>query len=143
MDIAVVYEQGDFTQNEVLFTDPTVWATSIVHETHLRAPLPVAVYSHRGWCVPAALATLEGVHDFRICYVSDTCGGLFPAMQSGLAIAPLARSSIPPNCRELTVADGFPVIDHSNVVLRFGRRPLSEAARSMADAIRDAFNPMR
>lgn len=140
LDLAVVYEQGDFTTSEVLRTDPTVWVTSDLHETHLRSPLPVAMYSGVGWARTLALALLDQIDkDYRIAYVSDTSSGLVAAVQAGLGIAPLARAGIPPNCRELTLADGFAVIDHSNVTLRINGRKNDQAISGMANAIREAF----
>ncbi|MCY1295977.1 hypothetical protein D9M70_453430 [compost metagenome] len=74
-------------------------------------------------------------------YVSRTSGGLMAAVVSGLAIAPLARSSIPAGCRELTADDGYEVIDHSNVVLRVSKagNGKDRIVEAMADAIRRAF----
>ena len=144
LDLAVVYEQGDYTTSEVLRTDPTVWVTSDIHETHLRSPLPVAMYSGVGWARTLSLALLDSLErDHRIAYVSDTSSGLVAAVQAGLGIAPLARAGIPPNCRELTLADGFSVIDHSNVTLRLNNRKGDDAITGMASAIREAFHSER
>ena len=60
-------------------------------------------------------------------------------MTSGLAVAPLSRSSIPAGCRELTAAEGYDVIDFSNVVLRTASKGPNRIIDSMSDAIRDAF----
>lgn len=140
LDLAVVYEQGDFTTSEVLRTDPTVWVTSDIHETHLRSPLPVAMYSGTGWAKTLSLSVLDNLgKDYRIAYVSDTSNGLMAAVQAGLGIAPLARVGIPLNCRELTVADGYDVVDHSNVTLRLNNRKHDPAITGMANAIREAF----
>ncbi|MDB5522448.1 MAG: LysR family transcriptional regulator [Rhizobium sp.] len=143
LDLAVVYEQGDYTTSEILRTDPTVWVTSDIHETHLRSPLPVAMYSGVGWARTRALALLDDLgRGYRIAYVSDTSNGLMAAVQAGLGIAPLARAGIPPQCRELTLADGFAVVDHSNVTLRVNNRKGDDAITGMASAIREAFQSM-
>ena len=121
-------------------TDPTVWATSLLHETHRRSPLPVAMYATESWFSSTALKGLEQINaNYRIAYVSDNPTGLGAAVTSGLAIAPLSRSCIPEGCRELTVADGYPAIDHSNVVMVIGARGHDRVVQGMADAIRDAF----
>ena len=124
LDIAVVFEPGGRTRSEVLMVNPTVWATSEQHGTHLRQPLPIATYTYAegGWCDDLALRSLTTRNiENRVAYVSRTSGGLIAAVVSGLAIAPLSRSTIPPGCRELTEADGFGIIDMSNVVLRTRR----------------------
>lgn len=61
------------------------------------------------------------------------------AVQSGLAIAPVSRSNIPSECRELTVAEGFDTIDSSNVVLHRNRGSKGSSVDGMADVIREAF----
>jgi len=140
LDLAVAYEQGDYTTGDVLRTDPTVWVTSDLHETHLRSPLPVAMYSGVGWCKTEALATLKDLEGgYRIAYISDTSNGLLAAVQAGLGVAPLSRSTIPAHCRELTLEDGFALIDQSNVTLRVNNRMGDPAVTGMASAIREAF----
>lgn len=140
LDIAVVFEWERSPQGEVLMVDPTVWATSEVYRMHEQSPVPVALYLSAGWCTNFAIRSLESRgHAYRVVYRSDTCGGLNLAVSSGLAIAPLSRSSIPVGCRELTAADGFGDIDSSNVVMYLRRNATGEAVAAMADAIREAF----
>jgi DNA-binding transcriptional LysR family regulator len=141
LDLAVVFEWQDYSEGEVLMRDPTVWVTSTLHSAHEETPLPVALYSRAGWCKDFAIKSLEqsGLA-YRIAYTSDTTGGLKLAVASGLAVAPLSRSNIPADCRELTTADGFGDIDSSNVVLHRAASARSEAINGMADAIREAFS---
>ncbi|OJT98042.1 MAG: LysR family transcriptional regulator [Rhizobium sp. 63-7] len=140
LDIAVVFEQASNTHHEVLMTDPTVWVTSTIHETHRRSPVPVAMFAATGWFRSSAMSGLDDrTEPYRIAYVSDNHTGLAAAATSGLAIAPLSRSGIPEACRELTVADGYPIIDFSNVVLLVGARGSDGVVDGMANAIRDAF----
>jgi DNA-binding transcriptional LysR family regulator len=120
--------------------DPTVWATADVYRVHEQSPVPVALYESAGWCTESAIRSLESRgHAYRVAYRSDTGSGLKLAVSSGLAIAPLTRSNIPADCRELTVADGFGDIDSSNVVMYLRRNATGEAVTAMADAIREAF----
>ncbi|WP_292125207.1 LysR substrate-binding domain-containing protein, partial [Mesorhizobium sp.] len=118
LDLAVVFEWEGFSGGDVLMHDPTVWVTSTLHHMHEERPVPIALYSRNGWCRDFAIKSLQqrGL-DYRVAYTSDTNGGLTLAVTSGLAIAPISRSNIPPDCRELTAADGFGDIDSSNVVL--------------------------
>lgn len=140
LDIAVVFEWERSPRGEVLMVDPTVWATSEVYRMHEQSPVPVALSLCAGWCTSFATRSLESRgHAYRIVYRSDTAGGLNLAVSSGLAIAPLSRSSIPADCRELTAADGFGDIDSSNVVMYLRRNGTGGAVAAMADAIREAF----
>lgn len=140
LDLAVVFEWRRFSGAEVLKADPTVWVTSILHHMHEETPLPIAIYENSAWCREFAIRSIEqrGL-DFRVAYTSQNSGGLKLAVASGLAIAPLSRSNIPADCRELGVADGFGDIDDSRVVLHTNPNTSSETIDGMAAAIREAF----
>jgi len=144
LDLAVVFEWQFPSGAEVLMNDPTVWVTSIHHNLHLERPLPVAMYTRHGWSREYALRSLEqrGI-DYRFAYTSDTTNGLSLAVTAGLALAPMARSNIPLECRELTQAEGFGPIDTTRVVMHRNPRANSEAVDAMADAIREAFHQRR
>lgn len=143
LDIAIVFEWQDFSDGEILLTDPTVWVTSDLHRMHEQVPVPIALYGSSGWCRDFALRSLDrrGI-DYRIAYSSDTNGGLQLAVASGLAIAPISRSNIAPGCRALTAADGFGDIDASHVVMHRHPGATGAAVGGMADAIREAFAAM-
>lgn len=144
LDLAVVFEWQSPSGAEVLMHDPTVWVTSNHHRMHEERPLPVAVYSREGWSREYVLGSLErrGI-DYRFAYMSDTTSGLALAVTAGLAVAPMSRSNIPADCRELTEADGFAQINTTRVVLHRNPRANSEAVDVMADAIREAFHQRR
>lgn len=139
VDLAIIYEQCEHTHHEILRTDAIVWVTSIMHQTHLRSPVPVGMYSVETWDRALAMEALEErriLH--RYCYYAEGYVGLLAAVQAGIAIAPLSRSCIPLDCRELTEAEGFSIVDESNVVLCCAAKA-NAAAASMAAAIRESF----
>lgn len=142
LDLAVVFEWQDFSDGEILMTDPTVWVTSESHALHEERPVPIALYRNSGWCTDFAIRSLDQRRlPHRVAYRSSTNGGLKMAVLSGLAIAPISRSNIPAGCRELTPEDGFGAIDASNLVLHVNPRSRGEAVEAMARAIREAFAP--
>jgi DNA-binding transcriptional LysR family regulator len=127
----------------LLAVDPTVWAGSIAHNRHLERPVPIAVYWRSSWCREFALRSLERhTIPYRIAYTCDTSGGLCSAVTSGLAVAPVSRSNIPAGARELTMADGFPQIDSSRVVLKRNPRRGGPAIEGMTEMIRKSFRPL-
>ncbi|HEV7248472.1 MAG TPA: LysR substrate-binding domain-containing protein [Shinella sp.] len=143
IDLAVIFDWCEGTSGEILAIDPTVWVASVAHKRHLERPVPVAVYWQSNWCRDFALRSLEQhTIPYRIAYTCDTRGGLCSAVASGLAIAPLSRSNIPPGARELTGADGFPSIDSSRVVLKRNPRRGGPAIDGMADMLRKSFGPV-
>lgn len=140
LDLAVVFDARPTPEGEVMMTDPTVWVTSDLHGVHTRLPVPVALYTQPSWCMDLAIQSLQRRRiPYRVAYTSSTSSGLKIAVSSGLAVAPISRSNIPADCRELTAADGFGEIDASRVVMHRGRRATGAAVDSMAAAIRDAF----
>lgn len=143
LDLAIVFDWHGRQSGEVLCVDPTVWTTSRAHELHLIRPVPIAVYRNSLWYRDFAIRSLEQhAIPHRIAFSCDTCGGLRTAVSAGLAIAPLARSNIPPECRELTGEDGFPPVDSSRVVLKLNPRRSSAAIVGLAEMVRTAFQPM-
>ncbi|MBP1852543.1 LysR family transcriptional regulator [Rhizobium halophytocola] len=142
IDLAVVFDVNG-SSGEVLAIDPTVWVSSVAHDCHLRDPVPIGIYWNSSWCRDFAIRSLQnhGVN-YRISYTCDTTGGLKGAAAAGLAVVPLARSTIPADCRELTAAEGFPPIDASRVVLRRNRERSSPAVEELASMLRDAFSPL-
>lgn len=143
IDIAVVFDSSHTVGGEVLCIDPTVWVTSIAHSLHVQRPVPIGLYFRSDWCRDFALRSLDQLGiPRRTAFECDTSGSLRVAARAGLAISPLSRSTIPPGCRELTEADGFPVIDRSRVVLRRNPRGTSPAIDGLVDTLRDAFRPL-
>lgn len=143
LDLAVIFEWDGGISGELLAIDPTVWVASAAHNLHLERPVPVAFYRRSVWCREFAQRSLERhAVPYRVSYTSDTSGGLRSAVESGLAIAPLARSNIPPGARELTSGEGFPLVDSSRVVLKRNPRRGGPAIDSMANLIRKSFAPL-
>lgn len=143
IDIAVIYDWAYDQEGEVIGVDPTVWATSIHHEQHLRDPVPVAVYFKSDWSRDYAEVSLnrQGIN-WRPAWTCDMAGGFRVAAQNGMAIAPLSRSTLPSGCRELTIEDGYSIIDNARVVLRRNPRGSSPALDGMAVLLREAFAPL-
>ncbi|MFA1624168.1 LysR substrate-binding domain-containing protein [Rhizobium mongolense] len=143
LDLAVVFDWSNQINGEVLCIDPTVWVTSLVHRLHDADPLPIAIYRNSTWCRDFALRSLEQHgRRYRIAFIADTSSGLKNAVAAGLAVTTLSRSNIPPGCRELTSADGFPLVDSSRVVLRRSRHHSTAAIQELAERVREAFQPM-
>jgi DNA-binding transcriptional LysR family regulator len=143
LDLGIIYDWSYVEDGEILCIDPTVWVTSVAHAQHLRRPVPVARYFRSDWCRDFADASLnrQGIA-WREAWACDMSGGLRVAVINGMAIAALSRSTIPPGCRELTTADGFPIVDSARVVLRLNPRGISPAVEGMASLLREAFAPL-
>jgi len=144
IDLGVIYDWAYVQEGEVLCIDPTVWVTSVTHGQHLRRPVPVAAYFRSEWSRDYVELSLNRLGiDWRTAWSCDMAGGFRVAVMNGAAIAPLSRSTIPADCRELTTEDGFPIVDNARVVLRRNPRGTSPAVEGMAVLLREAFAPLR
>ena len=140
LDLVVVHEDEPKIGGEILLHDPVVWVTSEKHFQHECDPIPVAVCEHGCWWRDWAIASLEQYgKDYRVAYLSSSSFGLQAAVASGIAIAIIARSQVPPDCRELTLEEGFPHLHGTNLVLRKRAQETCSTTESMAQAIREAF----
>jgi len=143
IDLAVIYDSSHTSGDEVLCIDPTVWVTSVTHGQHRQVPVPVGIYFRSDWCRDFALRSLDQQSiPWRAAFECDTSASLRIAAQAGLAITPISRSTIPPGCRELTAADGFPIVDRARVVLRRNPSGTSAAIEGLAEMLREAFRPL-
>ncbi len=140
LDIAVVVCDPGDERGEILFYDPTVWATSKRNLAHEENPLPLAVFEKgclwRDW----ALKAMDQIdRSYRIAYSSASVAGIQAAVSSGLAVALLGQSTLPVGARSLTQSEGFPRLTGANITLQQRVGLQSEAAEFMALAIVNAF----
>lgn len=142
LDIAVYDAGAAAARSEVLFEEPVEWAASPRHRVWSRDPLPVALFDRACWWRDAALVWLERAgRPYRIVYSSESVGGIHAALNAGIAVGVLARSSIGEKLVRLGPQDGFadPLPD-ATLVLRVAKSATSDpTVAAMADALRAAF----
>lgn len=97
---------------EVLRRERVVWVTSPHHVPWQDATLPVALFAP-GCTVRAKVLNALGQVDrpYRCTYASSSLLGLVAVVQAGMAVAGLARCSVPPTLRVIGEEEGLPVID--------------------------------
>ena len=140
LDLVVVHEEAGRIGGEVLLNDPVVWVTSDKHFQHECVPMPVALCDRGCWWREWAIASLDQRQkDYRIAYVSGSTFGIQAAVSSGIAVAVLAQSQVPPDCRVLTPEEGFQYLHGTNMVLRQRVQSKCSTKTGMAQAIREAF----
>lgn len=140
LDLVVVHEEAVRTGGEMLLHDPVVWVTSNEHFQHECDPMPVAVAERGCWWREWALTGLDQhQRNYRIAFVSDSTSGIQAAVSSGIATGVLAKSDIPPDCRALSMEEGFPQLQGTNIVLRTRVQDPCSTKEGMAQAVREAF----
>lgn len=140
LDLIVIHEEAAKVGGEMLLHDPVVWVTSDKHFQHECDPTPIAVAERGCWWREWALTGLDQhQRNYRIAFVSDSTSGIQAAVSSGIAIGVLATSDIPPDCRALTLVEGFPELQGTNIVLRKRAQDTCSTKKGMAQAVREAF----
>ena len=139
LDLAVLAIDSGQPGGEVIAYDPTVWVTSKRHQIETFDPLPVAMYDQDCWWRDWALRALDAQGQrYRIAYTSRSVAGVQAAVRSGLAVAVLARSTMPTNSRVLGTSEGFSELPGSSIVLRRGAQQ-GRIVDTMVDALRKVF----
>ena len=140
LDLAVLSIDSGRVTGETLAHDPTVWVTSTRHGADRGEPLPVAMYAQDCWWRGWALTALDARgRQYRVAYTSRSVAGIQAAVVAGLAVAVLAKSTMPAHSRMLGADEGYTELPGSAIVLRRAAGPGEQAAEGMAQALRDAF----
>ena len=140
LDLAVYEVEVPSTGEELLFEDPTCWATSAVRDFSSVNPLPVALFDHACWWRDAALRVLEQMNrPYRVVYSSQSVAGVIAAVEAGVAVGLLGRSSLNERLRVLGEVDGFGPAPVSKLVLGISNKARSESVEAMISAIRTEF----
>ncbi|MGD9209946.1 MAG: LysR substrate-binding domain-containing protein, partial [Desulfobacteraceae bacterium] len=123
LDLAVLNTGEVAQRGQMIYREQVVWITSDQHLVHEQDPVPLALYYedcvYREW----AVKSLQGINrNYRIAYTSPGIAGILAAVKGGLAVAPIARSSIPAGVRILGPADGFPLLPSAIITLCKARK---------------------
>jgi len=140
LDLAVYEVETPAPFEEVVFEDPTCWVRSPHLDLAQQDPLPVALFDQACWWREAAIASLEARgRPYRIVFSSQSVAGVTAAVDSGIAIGLLGRSSVGPGMKLLGETEGFGRTPVSHLVIGRSRDADTELAATMSAAIRDAF----
>ena len=111
VDLAIVTRLPDHSC-ETHRREPLVWVASRDRVAWDADPLPVALFE--AGCGPAHAHVVEALNAadraFRVAYSSASLAGLVAIVEAGLAVAGLARCSVPPSLRIVGEREGLPHI---------------------------------
>jgi DNA-binding transcriptional LysR family regulator len=135
IDLACLTQVRGIT-GELIRREPIVWTGSSKRKVWEERPLPVAVFAHGSTARDHAIRALQRDNiKFRMSYESPSFLGLISMVDAGLAVAPLARCSIPDHLVQLSESDGLPALSDLDVVLarsaRSGRPPCDYLAEQI------------
>ena len=127
---------------EFIRHEPVVWAALPDNRPIWEErPLPIAVFGHASAARARAVGALNqaGIR-YRMSYESPSLLGVISMVEAGLAIAPLARCSVPAQLMQLGEAEGLPPLEDVEVVLarsaKSARPPCDFLAEQMLSDLR-------
>ncbi|MGF6723530.1 DNA-binding transcriptional LysR family regulator [Paraburkholderia sp. GAS41] len=117
LDLAYITRTKGIAGEFVRF-EPVVWTGSPARKVWQERPLPIAVFAQGSTARANAISALQRENiKYRMSYESPSLLGLVSMVEAGLAIAPLARCSVPAHLVQLSQNEGLPPLDDVEVVL--------------------------
>ena len=140
VDLALTTETDCGRHGETMRTDRLVWVGVPGGEAHLRDPLPVSLGAPTCVFRPVALEALgRARRDWRaVCEVSRM-EPVYAAIEAGLAVAPLLRSSVPDRFEILWRHARLPALPEFRINL-YAPPGIGPAARDLAEHVRAHFS---
>jgi len=123
-------------------SEPMVWAAARGNQQIWKErPLPIAVFAPGSTARAHAIGALQQANiKYRMSYESPSLLGLICMVEAGLAVAPLARCSVPAHLAQLGEAEDLPPLGALEVVLarsaRSARPPCDFLAEQMLADLR-------
>jgi len=121
---------------EFIRFEPMVWAGSSARKVWKERPLPLAVFADGSTARAYAVSALQRANiKYRMSYESPSLLGLISMVEAGLAVAPLARCSVPDHLVQLSQNEGLPPLDELEVILARSARSARPPCDFLAEQI--------
>lgn len=118
LDLGIVTHGDCGGYGDIIRREGLHWVTSDLHDTHTMDPLPLAMGPISCTWRKAAIQALDRIgRPYRIAYVSGSAVATTGAVNTGLAVSVMSGSTVRPEMRILTPADGFPELPPVDIAL--------------------------
>ncbi|MDR3669981.1 MAG: LysR substrate-binding domain-containing protein [Holophaga sp.] len=135
LDLAIITRLPD-QPLEVLRRENLVWVAAPDHAAWEADPLPLAMFEGCAARTNLLEALSHAGRSYRRAYSSESTLGLIAAVQAGLAVAGLARCSVPPALRIIGEAEGLPALRDLEMGLLGDSRGSAPAIKRLAQFLR-------
>lgn len=140
LDLAIYEVECPKEHEEVLIEDPTCWVSSAHREFPANECLPVALFDHTCWWRDAAITSLKARgKPHRIVYSSQSVSGVIAAVEAGIAVGLLGRSSLHSGLSVMSNTLGFGNTPTSKLVMAVSGSEETRPQDAMKAAIRSAY----
>lgn len=121
---------------EKLWRESVSWVGWKAHEIYMSNPLPLVLFPEQCQYRARIIQTLEkkGI-PYRIVYSSPHMSGNHAAIQAGLGITALSKSTIPPYLDELPNTEYLPVLGSVDVGIYWNPRGTTKVTRKLIECL--------
>lgn len=138
LDLAIITRPPDLEGGVTVRREPLLWVAAREELAHVR-PLPLALF-------PPGCVFRDTVQEeltkaaipYRIAYQSQSLASLLAAVSEGLAVAMLARNSIPKGLQVLGLAHGLPELPDVDIAVFTKAGDISPAVAAVRDSVVEA-----
>jgi len=140
LDLAIYEVETLRPHEELLFEDPTCWVSAAHTDFSTAETLPVALFDNTCWWRDVAIKSLEKrAKPYRIIYSSQSVSGIAAAVEAGIAIGLLGRSSLHAGLSVAGTEFDFNHTPASKLVMAENGSLERKPIEAMKSAIRTAF----
>lgn len=139
--ILALYDDPKAKRSDRIKTEELVWVTSRNHQAHQQPKVPLiaapegCIYRKRG------TAALDKAHQpWRIVYTIPDLTGIQAAIEEGLGVTVLAKSTVPDNLQILKPSEKFPKLGKIGVSLNYPKRHSNEALDRLVEFIKTSLS---
>ncbi len=138
LDLAVITRPPDLAGGVTVRREPLYWVAAHAELAAMR-PLPLALFSPGCMFRDTVQAALKAADiDYRIAYQSVSLASLVAAVSEGLAVAVLARNSMPKGLAVLGPDDGLPRLPDIDIAVFTKAGDVSPAVSAVRDSVVEA-----
>jgi len=135
--ILALHDDPTAAGDNLVKEDDLVWVTGTDHDAHLQRPLPLIVapegciYRQRG-----AERLKDNQYDWRVVYTIPDLTGIQAAIDEGLGVTVLAKSTVPENLRILKPSEKLPKLGKVGISLIHQNSESSEAISRLMEFVK-------
>jgi Transcriptional regulator len=138
--VVALHDDQKTGEGRKVLTEPLVWITSPDHRVCKQRPLPLVLAPPPCIYRNHMLVTLNRENlKWRIAYTSSSYNGIVAAVQAGLGVTVLAKSTVPEGVYIISEREDFPAMGELDVRLHLVGTHSSQASECLANYIEASF----
>ncbi|MFT6220625.1 MAG: DNA-binding transcriptional LysR family regulator [Candidatus Endobugula sp.] len=140
-DLILASHYAPIDGGELIKNDDLVWLSSENHDVHLQDPLPLIVAPDGCRYRERAIEVLNANNRaFRIVYTNSDIGGIEAALNEGLGVTVLTKSTAPEHLRQLRPSDKLPKLGTIGISLISQSQGVNKATQYLIDYVKASLS---